>query len=229
MEEDGTGPYADLVKAVMTEAGYNDPLLIVPINRAYRLFPITDESCLIPAGSLAIAFILRNHATLTPDDLISSAPLDYISGHMITLAGTRPIRSAKELEGKIIGAWTGFDIRTMFPNVRFTLLRSESEENTIRLLQSKRVDAIWGWIPDIFILSEKLGIEGVVFDPDKKFLSSSTHFVCMRGPKTEQILPELDKVINTMRADGRLKKILGKHARVIGVDVPMSWASNPNN
>ncbi len=229
LEDYGTGPYADLVKAVLTEVGYNAPYVIVPIKRALRLLPITEESCMIPAGNLAKEAFLQYHDTLTPNDFLTSAPIDYISAHIITLAGTKPIRSPKELEGKIVGSWSGFDIRSMLPKVNFTQLKSESEVNTLRMLHSKRVDAIWGWVPDIYILSEKLEIEGLTLDPDNKLIASSTHFVCKRGPKTEAILPRLDEVINTMRADGRLKKILGKHARIIGVDVPMSWASKPLN
>lgn len=225
MEEDGTGHYADLVRAILFEAGYVDQLVTVPVNRAMRLFETDPNLCSVPVAKPSI---LLHHTGLRATDLVQSAPIDYVSGHIITRAGTKPITSPSELEGKVVGSWAGVDIRYFLPEVSFTLLRTESEISTIRMLQTKRVEAIWGWIPDVYILSERMGIEGLVFDPESEMLGSSTHFVCRRSPEAELFIQRISEVINTMRADGRLKKILGKHARVLGVDVPMSKANKPD-
>lgn len=221
IEADGSGHYADLLHEIYAEAGYSDRLRTAPYKRAVRMFGNEQEVCLVPTVIFAV---IGQGFAKSADELIQSRPIDYVTGHFVSLAGsgvTVPDPSA--LDGKVVGAWSGLNVEAFMPKRDFTLLRAESEVTTIRMLTSGRVDVIWGWVPDSYILFERLGLgEPVLSDP---YLSSSAHIVCKRTERSEKMMPHLNRAIDAMRADGRLKKILGKHSRIVGVDVPMSVAN----
>ncbi|MEX0297677.1 MAG: substrate-binding periplasmic protein [Kordiimonas sp.] len=218
LEIDGSGPYADLVRAILKQAGYDGAFIATPVLRALRYFETEGEVCLVPTSKIAIT---NQFPTIGADKLIASEPIDYITGHLVTRPGTKPIRNPAEIDGKIMAAWVGVNVNVFFPNIDFTLLKTESEENAIRLLHNGRVDVIWSWIPDAYILYEQMGLGEPVLAEDSPIFGSSAHFTCHRTARTEQLISRIDLVINEMRTDGRLKKILGKHARIIGIDVPM--------
>lgn len=223
LETDGTGHYAELMKELLYEAGYVDEMVTAPIKRAMRIFNLSKDICMMP---VAKEVLLMRFPSLKPDDVIEGVPIDYVTGHLVTRAGTKAITDPRAIEGQTLGAWSGLNTRSFIPGVTFAMLGTESEISAMQMLQNGRVDVIWGWIPDTYILSEQLGIEGLVFDPDSPIIGSATHIACKRTEKTEKLLPRLDDAMDTLRADGRLKKILGKHARVVGVDVPMTIRSH---
>lgn len=225
MEADGTGHYADFVRELMAEAGYHNRLIIPPIQRALRDFVTEPEACLIPVSKRSLQVQIPD---LDPATLIQGRPIDYISGHFVTLPGQEMITDPrKQLAGKAIASWRGINVAMVFPSANFTILQTESEFNAIRMLQTGRVQAIWGWIPDSYILFEQLGIGEPVIAVDKPIFSSSAHIVCKKTRRGTAFLSALDKTMDVMRSNGHMKQILGKHTRVIGVDVPMSVAE-PN-
>lgn len=225
MEADGTGHYAVLVREVLAEAGYSDQLTTVPVKRSLRFFETLDEICLVPVSKLAIQ---HQYPNIDPDSLIQGTPIDYITGHLVTRPGTEPIRNMSLIENKIVASWIGVQVDVFFPNHKFTLLHSETEASAIKMLMNGRADMIWGWVPDTYILFEKMGLGTPALALDTPVFGSSAHFVCKRSEKSEVLMPRLDAVIDAMRGDGRLKQILGRHSRVIGVDVPMSVANPPS-
>lgn len=218
LETNGTGPYANLVRAIMAEAGYGDTMITVPVLRAMRYFETEGEVCLVPTSKLAVSM---QFPTIPPEKLTESQPIDYVSGHLVTRAGTAPISTAAEIKGKTMAAWVGVNAKVFFPETDFTLLKTETEVSAIRLLHSGRVDVIWSWIPDVYILYDQLGLGEPVLAKDKPIFGSSAHFSCHLTPRTADFIANIDVVIEQMRGDGRLKKILGKYARIVGVDVPM--------
>ncbi len=217
LEIDGSGPYGDLIRAILKQAGYDGAFIATPVLRALRYFETEGEVCLVPASMIAVT---SQFPTIGADKLIASEPIDYITGHLVTRPGTKPIRNPAEIQGKIMAAWVGVNVKVFFPNIDFTLLKTESEENAIRLLHNGRVDIIWSWIPDIYILYDQMGLGEPVLAEDSPIFGSSAHFTCHRTAQTEQLIVKIDKIINEMRANGDLKRILGKHARIVGVDVP---------
>lgn len=224
MEADGSGHYAELVRTVLAEAGYNDQLITVPVKRSLRYFETLDELCMVPLSKFGLSHMYPN---TDPNSLIQGVPIDYITGHLVTRPGAEPIRDMQLIEGKAVASWSGVNVDVLLPDSNFTLLQSETEASAIRMLMTGRVDIIWGWVPDTFILFEEMGLGKPSLALDKPIFESSAHFVCKKTRRSEKLMPRLDAVIERMRNDGRLKKILGPHTRVIGVDVPMSVA-NPD-
>lgn len=227
MELDGSGHYPDLVRAIVAEAGVPAQFHVVPVIRSIREFGPHGPKCLVPA---ALRPWMNQFPNLTPENTVEGEPIDYITAHIVTKPGTRPITNLMELEGKRLGHWIGVQAERYLPEVPMTRVTAQSEESTIRMLMSGRVDVILSWNPDVYILFSKLGFGEPSLEPDNPIYGSTAHFLCHRTPETEAFIEETDKVIRRMRSDGRLKEILGVHSQVVGADVPMTvWrqASEP--
>lgn len=218
LEADGTGHIADLINKVLTEAGASDSLITAPVRRARRLLETTHDACIVFSTKDLLPHYLP---ALKPEQLIESVPIDLVSSHLVTRTGSKPVTNPRTLEGKTIGSWVGVDVANYLPNMEYTWVKTESEETTVRMLVEGRYDAIWSWLPDVHILTDRLGVDKLVLDEQAHLFAVTTHIVCKKTLKAELFMPRLNNILNVMRVDGRLKKILGEHARIVGVDVPI--------
>ncbi|SDE24507.1 substrate-binding periplasmic protein [Kordiimonas lacus] len=221
LEQDGTGHYADVVHAVLAETDTEAKFVIMPVLRAVRTFADGGSICLLPA-----AFERWKHKFpyLTREDIIESEPIDYVTAHIVTRPGDPAIVKLDELEGKRISVWVGLTIDAFLSDIDVEIIRAESEESSIKLLMSGRVDAIWNWVPDAYILYERLGYGTPNLVESEPIFGAAAHFLCRRTPATEALMSDIDPAIRMMRKDGRLKDIMGQHTRVVGVDVPLNMA-----
>jgi len=225
MEQDGSGPYPDLVRAILAEVDTPTTWVVSPVMRSTRLFSEGGARCLVPA---ALVPWQNKFPHLTTKNTVESEPIDYITAHIVTKPGTAPITDLRDLAGKRIGYWVGASVDRFLPDVGYTKVTAQSEESNIRMLMSGRVDAIFNWNPDAYILFERMGYGEPSLDPDDPIFGSTAHFWCHRTRATEAFIKQADKVIREMREDGRIKNILGKHSLVVGADVPMTvWRQAP--
>ncbi|NVJ97453.1 MAG: transporter substrate-binding domain-containing protein [Alphaproteobacteria bacterium] len=216
-EKDATGHYADLVRALLLETEVPTQLVTMPVKRMLKQFDDGYVQCMVP---VSFPVVKMNFPHIEQADVVESVPIDYITAHIVTRPGTPAIAGVNGLKGKRLAVWVGVPFELFMPNPEADVLRVESEESGIRLLMSGRVDAIWSWVPDAYILFEKLGYEEPSLAIDQPIFGSTGHLLCRRDRKTEALMKDIDRSILAMRDDGRLKAIMGKHTRVVGVDVP---------
>lgn len=219
LEQDGTGHYADMVQAILAETEVDARFVIMPVLRAVRTFDQGGSICMLPA---AFERWKEKFPALTREDIIESEPIDYVTAHIVTRDGEPVISRLEDLSGKRLAVWVGLTIDTYLSDIDVDLIKTESEESSIRLLMSGRVDAIWNWVPDAYILYERFGYGVPNLDENEPIFGAAAHFLCRRTPATEAFLSEVNPAIRAMRADGRIKDIMGLHTRVVGVDVPLN-------
>lgn len=217
VELDGNGDYDKLIAAI--EAELSLPLLIksLPIKRARRELTLSSSLCIAP-------FSLEAHLRHVPDanraDFISGVPIDLISGHAVTVPTQPIIRSREELAGKQFALWWGIPKNIYFGS-DVKVVTVNNEDKALQLLMAGRVDLAWGWLPDSPMHYEKMGYEPPNFDPNFSLVAETVGIVCKRSQEAAKFIQMSDEVIESMRADGRLKQLLSPYARIVGVDVPM--------
>lgn len=221
LEADGTGHYADFTRAVLAESAVPSQFVAVPVKRAVRDFAAGDSICMVPAAFRVWRFSFPG---LTKGDIVESKPIDYITAHIVTRQGDPVISDVRELEGMRIGVWVGAEVDVFLKGIELTMIRAETEESSIKLLMSGRVDAIWNWNPDIYILFDRMKLGSPNLDPDAPIFGSTAHFMCRRTAATEALIRDVDRSIEAMRDDGRMRALLGPYTRIVGVDVPMDVA-----
>ncbi|WP_286830696.1 MULTISPECIES: substrate-binding periplasmic protein [Kordiimonas] len=217
-EKDGTGHYADLVRALLAETQVPTQLVTMPVKRMLKQYEEGEVHCMVP---VSFAAVKMNFPSTERAAVVESVAIDYITAHIVTKPGTPAVTDVTELKGKRLAAWVGVPLELFLPNLDAKVLRVESEESGIRLLMSGRVDAIWSWVPDAFILFDRMGHGTPSLAIDKPLFSSTAHVLCHRSAQSEALIADIDASILAMRADGRLKEIFGPYVRIVGVDVPV--------
>ncbi|SDE24479.1 ABC-type amino acid transport substrate-binding protein [Kordiimonas lacus] len=217
-EKDGTGHYVDLVRALLAETQVSTQLVTMPVKRMLKQYEDGEVHCMVP---VSFAAVKMNFPSTERAAIVESVPVDYITAHIVTKPGTPPVTDVAALKGKRLAAWVGVPLELFLPNLDAKVLRVESEESGIRLLMSGRVDAIWSWVPDAFILFDRMGYGTPSLAIDKPLFSSTAHVLCHRSAQSEALIKDIDAGILAMRADGRLKEIFGPYVRIVGVDVPV--------
>lgn len=222
---DGSGEYAELAKSILAQVETPSTFVTMPIMRTIRVFKEGGDQCVLSA--LHGSWLARTG--FKPEQLVESEPIDYVSAHFVTRPGEPVVTDARMLEGKTLGYWVGAPVdRLLPPDVAVNRVSAATEESNIHMLMSGRVDVIWSWIPDIYILFEKFGYGDPSLSPKEPLYGATSHILCHRTPLTERFITQVDAVIRTMRSEGKLKEFLGPHSLVVGEDVPMTvWNGAP--
>ncbi len=222
---DGSGEYAELATSILEQVETPSAFVSMPVMRTIRAFKEGGHQCVLPA--LHGSWLARTG--FKPEQLVESEPIDYVSAHFVTRPGEPVVTDARTLEGKTLGYWVGAPVdRLLPPDVAVDRVSAATEESNIHMLMSGRVDVIWSWIPDVYILFEKFGYGEPSLAPKEPLFGTTSHILCHRTPLTERFIRQVDTVIRAMRSEGKLKEFLGPHALIVGEDVPMTvWNRAP--
>jgi hypothetical protein len=127
------------------------------------------------------------------------------------------------MRGKRIGQLMGADYDDLFTelNVRPMVVNTETQKT--KLLFTRRVDGIIGFIPDIYMVFKANGYQPQPFSHDFVLMRSGNSVVCKQSEFTEALVAELDENIKRLRTLGVIDKMLleaGVPADVIEIVTP---------
>lgn len=222
VEHDNSGDYDRALTAILKESSMTVSVRAEPLKRSNRSLLLQDDICKTPTD---LTNFLRNTPGAKRENYISSVPIDLISGHILSRPGEPAVRDKSTLIGKNIAVWWGVIVDEYVTGNGAKAVIVSSEDEAIQMLMAGRVDLAWGWLPDSPMHYEKIGYPAPNFDPDFSLLATPATIVCKRSDRTLAFIEEVNTIIEAMRSDGRLKKLFSPHARIVGVDVPMTKAT----
>jgi len=221
VERDGSGDYDHLIAAVLAEI--NMPVLakIEPLRRIRQALLSTNSVCVAP-GSLTL--FLTQNPTIQSEKFRASVPIDRVTGHIFSRLGDAPVHSPDELSGKRMAVWWGVPLNSDIAASGVELIYAANEKEAIQMLLAGRVDTVWGTRPGSSNNFEHLAGAPAIYDRNFIMMTLDLQVMCRNTAETRLFLQKVDLVLEAMRHDGRLKKLLGPDARVIGIDVPRATA-----
>ncbi|MEX0299612.1 MAG: substrate-binding periplasmic protein [Kordiimonas sp.] len=182
-----------------------------PLLRALRKFEQSKRVCLVPASIGTIRVL----SGIDVDDLYESEAIDIVSSHFLTAPNQPKVSNFDMLKGKRVAVRQGVAIEHFTDlSSEVEIMRPPSETTAIKMLFSGRVDAIYGWIPDIRIHADLHNLPLPEYDPDFAPFRSSIHVVCKEFGGMESLMATINEQINALKASGELQEILGKHAHI---------------
>lgn len=194
----------------MQELGFSSELQVLPFKRAFRDFSKADDSCLFPTTkeSLTISF-----PQFKAEDLIDSDSVDYVMLKVMTRQGDPIITSLEQLKGKKVAIWNGLDPKIYFKDLNVKVETTSDEAVRLKMLNSHRVDAILGFLPDTLLAADALGVKHPQHEGAYHYFDyNKVSMVCFNSPRNQQRIAEFNKALNKLKASGELKQILGPHA-----------------
>ncbi|MEX0299611.1 MAG: hypothetical protein AB3N28_11125 [Kordiimonas sp.] len=211
LDEDPESGYNKLAKAVIPAAMYQNMYQRYPFARAVRDFKKAKRVCLFPTSQSALNLLYPD----TNISVLESDAIDTVSAHLISSTLGTPFSNFEELEEKTIAAQHAVGV----PNIlseRYgvKVIRTPDDLSALRMVLAGHVDAMYGWLPDIFIIAKQNNLPRPSFDPDFVLYQTTTHFVCKRFYGHEVIIDTINRNLKLMKKSGALREILGKHARI---------------
>lgn len=211
LQTDGDGHYNAMWKR-MVELGFSHQLDVLPLKRAFRNFSEHEDSCLFPT---TVESLTTSFPQFKGKKFISSNEVDYVHLKVMTRPGEPIISDLSSLNGKKVALWNGLDPNIFLAGLDVKAETTTSEEVRIRMLNSHRVDAILGFIPDTLIAAEKMQVTAPAHEGGYVFFDNqAVTMVCFESDKNRQLLNDFNQILSQIKSSGELQKILGPHARV---------------
>lgn len=205
LEIDDTGFYNEVIFMALRGLEDQADYRVQPYVRALQSFSSEPGSCIY---SQSIELLSDLDIMAGVGEMIETRSIVDYSGHIFWSQSAEPIKNKDNLRGKRIGHLLGADYSTLFDELSVRPMVVNTETQKIKMLFTKRVDGIVGFIPDIYMVFKANGYEPQPFDASFVLMRSGNSIVCQRSPVTEQLINELDKHIGQLRELGVIEKLL---------------------
>ena len=205
LEIDDTGFYNDVIymalRGLEDQASYS----VQPYVRALRSFADEEGSC-IYSQSIGLLRDLDMMADVGP--LIETQSIVDYAGHIFWSVSAQPIEGREDLRGKTIGQLLGADYDDLFVELAVKPMVVNTETQKTKLLYTKRVDGIVGFIPDIFMVFKAHSFKPRPFAPDFMLMRAGNSVVCRKTPQTEALVSTLSEHIGQLQNLGVIDRML---------------------
>jgi ABC-type amino acid transport substrate-binding protein len=212
LSENGTTQYNALLNELAAE-GLDFNTLVRPLSRSQPKFKDDKSSCIFPATSFALT---TNDASFANEKLISSTPIDRVSLRLLTKENDPVISHLSELRGKKIAVINGLNPEIFFSELNVFIEQASNEETRIRMLNADRIDAVLGFVPDAMLAAEALDLPVPQYNSDLSFVSDEgVSIICHDTITTKRFINEANRIIDKLKASGKLRRLLGPHADIV--------------
>lgn len=212
LDEDPNSGYQLLMKALLPTQTHYFQFSRYPLTRAIRDFKENKRVCIIPSSEKAVR-ILTKDAKI---ELLESSAIDVVTSHIISAPNKPVFTTVSALEKHKIAVQHGV-VASRFLTEKSTVqvTRTPNDLTALRMVLAGRVDAMYGWFPDIYIIAEKNGLSLPHFNPQLILFKTTTHLVCKKFGGNERLFNIVNTRIKDLKRRGELQNILGKHARIV--------------
>lgn len=210
LEIDDTGFYNDVIYMALRGLEDQAEYSVQPYVRALRSFAEEPGSC-IYSQSIALLSDLDMMADIGP--MIETRSIVDYAGHIFWSVGAEPIKKQEDLRGKTIGQLLGADYDDLFAELGVKPMVVNTETQKTKLLYTKRVDGIVGFIPDIFMVFKAHSLEPRPFSSEFVLMRAGNSVVCRKTPATEKLIAKLTEQIGHLQHLGVIDRML----RQVGV------------
>lgn len=183
----------------------------LPMVRAITTFAREERVCLMPT-SPEILSLLGN---VDFEILVASDPIDIVSSHFFfrTRAEIDPLVFANP--DRHIAKQSGLDLQDVLGDqLKATVTHVPEMVIALRMLEARRVDAMYAWYPDVMIISERDGLMPPQFDPHEGDIEINTTLTCKSFDGVHAVLAQFNTRLAKLRHSGQLERMLGPYARL---------------
>ena len=197
---DGQGAYNKILAEIGRRSGIDIRIESYPLARAVLVFSSDPDSCYIVSAGMAEHLLglkfVENAERLNTGKVVFATPQS--SNTPTSLSEFRNANIAI-LIGEPLALYDLDDLNINFQEVR-------SHEQSIKLLELGRVDAIMGSMVELIPYADGLALHEQI--PITTYRETIT---CHSSQASRNFLRQLDPVIHSMRADGSLSRLLGEY------------------
>lgn len=196
-----SNPYNRLVEILQAE-------IILPVR--YDFMPSERGNRLLEKGKVDCIFPIIPANYKRAEKTSFSAPINGISLNLFAL--DRKYKGLAELDGEIVVHLRGYlfaNAKDEFPNIKF--FPAASHDNAINMLKNGRASAYLDYMPDVKFSVPKEQMAQLQYDEENPVLKANDSFECKDTGPPKAFLSQVERVIRTLRAENKLKDVLGSY------------------
>lgn len=198
--ENGNARYQQLMQEILRRSGNNIKIEYLPLAKSIQLFDQNRNACYPTARKLAFGFlghdVIDVGVALNKFKIVIATPK---SDPLVSSIESLRNRSVAAINGNVLSAYG-------IPVSHTTIHYVNTYEQSVKLLEKGRVNAIVGSAIALMPYRDKLN-----FDVDNPVFSVDEGIVCHPGDESRAFLESIRPAIQSMKADGSLKSILGEY------------------
>ena len=196
IESDHSGIYQKILNEALESVPVTTEQHFFPYKRALHAFKNSKVDCIY-------SFTQVLEKELGKNQVISSFPLGAFGYYMFTIKGSSPLTSPDQLLGLNVGAVIGHDSYYKHKLNKHTKLQMVgSDEQNIKMLAHKRLDAMIGALPDLTPYVDQLS-----YSPAHPLVKSYDRVTCHNTPYNQAFIDALSTSLRALKANGSYKKI----------------------
>ncbi len=198
--ENGNARYQRLMKEILRRSGNNINIVYLPLAKSIQLFDQNKNACYPAARKLAFGF-------LGHDVIDAGVAINKFNIVIATPKSEPLVYSVESLRNRSVAALLGNALGVYgIPVSKITIHYVATYDQSLELLEKGRVNAIVGSAAALMPYRDKLN-----FDVNKPVFSVDEGIVCHPGDESRAFLKSIRPAIQSMKADGSLKSILGEY------------------
>lgn len=191
--ENALGPYNTILKEFDgLETYFANPA------RVDLLFAQKKIDCLFPASTVGMG---------KEQDYISSNTINRTHAYIFAM---KPYSSLDEFKGKVLAIRRGLSIGRIRGRFEASYANIASDTAMIRFLHKSRADGMIAYLVDSVAAYKSLGLSLDYYNESLPIHTSEDAFVCHKSAFTQTKINGFNQTIETLRATGKLQKIMSK-------------------
>lgn len=213
LTEAGMGHYDRLLAYLQEGLGLD--VSVQPLIRSHQSFQGSRKACLFPS---AIAPLVRMYPGMKRFPLVAGNNIDYVSLRVFSHPDKRKINEVGELKGLKLAFWNGLSPDQLLEGVAVTLEPTSGESVRVKMLDAGRIDAILGFMPDVYLAAEQLGLRKPKYNENLSILKNGVTLVCHDNPENRALIAEFNRLLRHLKRSGRLRGMLGPYAEIAAIN-----------
>lgn len=179
-----------------------EDVVILPTKRALRVFSNASQAtCMFPLSRMTAI-----NLGIDIRGMIFSQPFNTSFATLISQRSTMPVQALQDLNNGTVGAVLGFPIADEVVNAAKHVVKPNSVESLLRMLELGRIDYAYIHYPDLSMQYIRTKITAF---PESKLKFNVVPDALACTIDKSEIVREFNKVVNLMYEDGSIKRILG--------------------
>lgn len=197
IEEDGSGMFNKLNKAIFDEINVSNELTLSSINRVRTG---------VNNGNLDIYFPeLWENLPGNKKDYVVSDPIFYKRIILFTLKES-PIKALPDFNHELIGVVQGFSYgKDITSNSHLNFSYQKNDRTNIKLLLNKRIGGVLGGFPGtVLAVNASQDSERIHYDLSKPVAVLESFYVCKNDNEGVKLCNSINKALNSLKKQGVL-------------------------
>ncbi|POF28833.1 ABC-type amino acid transport substrate-binding protein [Roseibium marinum] len=199
---DNKGHYPELAHEVLDRTGKAYSYSVLPLKRVLSELTTGQADCVFGMDKR----FLRKFGIDT-QNLVESDPVLVSRQHIFTPPGAKLLTDLKSLRNKSVAILNGSNLEKTLKRQGVNFVLVNSQEAKLKMLQLHRVDAIMGWMPDMYLTADYFGIEKPDYDPQAVLTTTDVKLICRDDDTGRALVSATNEVIWRFRADSTFQRI----------------------